>query len=304
MAEARAGKVICPSWEPVYFISFWRPDGRNSAQRYCRVVDWLSIRQFRRFCSCPGNSSASPAWKISWARATISASYAIQRVSDGLSTSSHDLAPGPLRVLFLAAEPLDFEREESEILLVAEGLDVILEISDTGTLEELKSLAEAFRPHLVHLVGQVRMTGVQALFSLPGTGGRLSPRSAVELAGALKNSGVECLILGGRQKEPTFAQGLLSQQLAEHIPLVLAWNGSTASALSFYRFHCKGPTSGYSSKSHRSRDAKRAAGKRSPLFLSFMRPEINPEINPGSSIPNEWPAFRPLSAKSRLHCPA
>ncbi len=160
--------------------------------------------------------------------------------SVGLSTSSHDLSPGPLRVLFLAAEPLEFEREESEMLKIAEGLELILEISDTGTLEELKSLAEAFRPHLVHLVGQGRMTGVQALFSMPGTGGRMIPRSAEELAGALRNNGVECLILGGRQSEPAFAQGLLSQQLAEHIPLVLAWNGSTASALSFYRSIVKG----------------------------------------------------------------
>lgn len=70
------------------------------------------------------------------------------------------------------------------------------------------------------------------------------PRSADELAGALMNSGVECLILGGRQSEPTFAQGLLSQQLAEHIPLVLAWNGPTASALPFYRSLEKGQSLG------------------------------------------------------------
>jgi hypothetical protein len=42
-----------------------------------------------------------------------------------------------LRLLFLAAEK-DFEREESEMLKVAEGLDILLEISDSGTLEELE----------------------------------------------------------------------------------------------------------------------------------------------------------------------
>lgn len=155
--------------------------------------------------------------------------------SEGLSSSSPEPAPGPLRVLFLAAETLEYEREESQILKVSEGLDMVLEISDTGTLEELKSLAEALRPHLVHLVGQARMTGAQALFSMAGSGGRPDLRSAEELAGALRSSGVECLVLGGRQIEPTFAQGLLSQQLAGHIPLALAWNGSIASALPFYR---------------------------------------------------------------------
>ena len=159
--------------------------------------------------------------------------------SGSLSSFSLELSPGPLRVLFLAAER-DFEREESEMLKVAEGLNILLEISDSGTLEELKSLAESFRPHIVHLVGQLRMSGVQASFSMPGmdtggTGGLSDLCSAEELADALKNSGAGCIILGGRQSEPSFAQGLLCQMLAEHIPLAVAWNGSTASASSFYR---------------------------------------------------------------------
>ena len=83
------------------------------------------------------------------------------------SPSSQELAPGPLRVLFLA-EQKDYEREESEMLKMAEGLDMLLEISDAGTLEELKSLAESFRPHIVHLVVQGRMSGVQARFSMHG----------------------------------------------------------------------------------------------------------------------------------------
>ena len=159
--------------------------------------------------------------------------------AESLSSFSLELSPGPLRVLFLAAEK-DFEREESEILKVAEGLEISLEISDSGTLEELKSLAESFRPHLVHLVGQARMSGVQASFSMPGldtggTGGRSDLCSAEELADALKNSGAGCIILGGRQSEHSFAQGLLCQMLAEPIPLAVAWNGSTASASYLYR---------------------------------------------------------------------
>ena len=164
--------------------------------------------------------------------------------SGSLSSFSPELAPGPLRVLFLAAER-DFEREESEMLKMAEGLDLSLEISDSGTLEELKSLAGSFRPHIVHLVGQLRMSGVQAGFSMPGmdtggTGGRSDLCSADELAEALKNSGAQCIILGGRQSEPAFAQGLLCQMLVEHIPMSVAWNDSTASASSFYRSLVKG----------------------------------------------------------------
>ena len=164
--------------------------------------------------------------------------------AESLSSFSLELSPGPLRVLFLAVES-DYEREEGEMLKMAEGLDLSLEISDSGTLEELKSLAEAFRPHIVHLVGQARMSGVQAGFSMPGmvtggTGSRSNLCSAEELAEALKNSGAQCIILGGRQSEPAFAQGLLCQTLAEHIPMSVAWNGSTASASSFYRSLAKG----------------------------------------------------------------
>ncbi len=142
-------------------------------------------------------------------------------------------------MLFLA-EQKDYEREESEMLKLAEGLDMVLEISDTGTLEELKSLAESFRPHIVHLVVQGRMSGVQARFSMPDAAGRSDLRSLEDLTEALKNSGARCIILGGLQSEPAFAQGLLCQRLVEHIPLAIAWNDSAASASSFYRSLVKG----------------------------------------------------------------
>ncbi len=156
------------------------------------------------------------------------------------SPPSQELAPGPLRVLYLAAEQKDYEREESEMLKAAEGLDMQLEISDAGTLEDLLSLAEAFRPHLVHLVVQGRISGENALFSIQDAGGHPDLRSAEDLAGALKDSGAQCIILGGRQGEPAFAQGLLCQRLVEHFPMSVAWNDSTASAVSFYRSLVKG----------------------------------------------------------------
>ena len=36
------------------------------------------------------------------------------------------LQTGPLRVLFLATEPLDYEQEELEMLKVTEGLNMVL----------------------------------------------------------------------------------------------------------------------------------------------------------------------------------
>ena len=106
----------------------------------------------------------------------------LPRATDGLIASSLKLSPGPLRVLFLAAEPLDFEEEEQSILEVAEGLDMTLAICESGTWEELKSLAESFRPHLVHLVGQGKMSGGSAVFSMQGPAGRADLRSAEEMA--------------------------------------------------------------------------------------------------------------------------
>ncbi len=152
-----------------------------------------------------------------------------------LSSSSHELAAGPLRVLFLSADPQDFEEEELSILRAAEGVDMQLQICDTGTREELKSLAEAFRPHLVHLSGEGKMTGGEALFSLQDPGGRPDSMFAEELAAALKNSGTECVILGGRKSEPTPVMEMLCQKLAEHLPMAVAWNGPVSSSPELYR---------------------------------------------------------------------
>ena len=82
----------------------------------------------------------------------------------GQTPESTKLESAPLRVLFLASEPLDYEQEELEILKVAEGLDMVLEVSDKATLEELKDLAGAFRPHVVHLAANGKMLGERLAF--------------------------------------------------------------------------------------------------------------------------------------------
>ncbi|MCX6677285.1 MAG: tetratricopeptide repeat protein [Methanothrix sp.] len=156
-------------------------------------------------------------------------------IADGLISSSTPLASGPLRVLFLAAEPLDYEEEEQSILGASEGLDMALAICESGTWEELLDLAESFRPHLVHLAGQGKVSGGSAAFSMPGQAGRADLRSAEDLAAALKDCGLVGVILSSRQSEPPSALHLLCRKLAESIPLAVAWNAATAAAKPLYR---------------------------------------------------------------------
>ncbi len=166
---------------------------------------------------------------------TASRIIRLPRATDGLIASSLKLSPGPLRVLFLAAEPLDFEEEEQSIQKASEGLDMTLAICESGTWEELKSLAESFRPHLVHLAGQGKMSGGSAVFSLQGPAGRADLRSAEEMAFALKDSGLAGIILSGKQSESASSLHLLCQRLAESIPLAVAWNAPTAATMPLYR---------------------------------------------------------------------
>ncbi len=156
-------------------------------------------------------------------------------IAEGLIASSTPLIPGPLRVLFLAAEPLDYEEEEQAILKVAEGLEITLAICESGTLGELKERAESFRPHLVHLAGQAKVSSGIAVFSMQGAAGRADLRTAEELAAALKESGPVGIILSGRQSENPSAIHLLCQKVAESIPLAVAWNAPTSAGKCLYQ---------------------------------------------------------------------
>ena len=159
----------------------------------------------------------------------------LPKAADGLIASSTKLSPGPLRVLFLAAEPLDFEEEEQSIQKVAEGLDMTVVISESGTWEELLDKVESFRPHLLHLAGQGKVSGGSAVFSMQGQAGRADLRLAEGMAAALKDSGLVGIILSGRQSEPPLALHLLGQRLAESIPLAVVWDAPTAASKPLYR---------------------------------------------------------------------
>ena len=165
----------------------------------------------------------------------VSSIIRLPRAAEGLIASSIGLSPGPLRVLFMAVEPIDYENEEQSIIQIAEGLDMALAISESGTWEELLELAESFRPHLVHLAGQGKVSGDGVAFSMQGTVVRTDLRSAEELAAALRDFGLSGIILSSQQSEPPSVLHLLCQRLAEIIPMAVAWNAPTAAALPLYR---------------------------------------------------------------------
>lgn len=160
--------------------------------------------------------------------------------ADGLPASQAKIAPGPLRVLFVACEPLDHEKEEQWMLQAAEGQDMVLQICDEGTLEELKETARTFQPHLVHLAVQGTVKGGQAFFSMLDGKARRSLHSPEELADALKGSGTQCVVFGGCQTEAPSSLYLLSQVVVRYLPIAVLWNGKTSLAFAFYRSLAEG----------------------------------------------------------------
>ncbi len=166
-----------------------------------------------------------------------SSDFAIRRlpkVADDLSAFSGTLAQGPLRVLFMACEPLDYAQEERSILKSMAGIDVAFEICDTGSFDEIIRSTERFRPHLVHIFCQAKMQDGRARLVLQTEVGRPDPRSSEEVGSLLAKAGVQCIIIGGCQLESPFSLGLLCQGLSEHISLAVAWNASVDSIKTFY----------------------------------------------------------------------
>lgn len=161
-------------------------------------------------------------------------------IESRLAAASGQPAPGPLRVLFLAAEPLDYESEEQAMERISEGLDMNLAVCEEGTFEELKEMAAAFRPHLVALACQAKLSGGAPVLSMPGPSGRPVLLNAEDLAASLKDCGTVGIILSGRQGENPQAIHLLCQKLAESIPLAVAWNAPTSAGWPLYQSLARG----------------------------------------------------------------
>ncbi len=224
--------------------------------------------------------------QLPWELLHLSSIIRLPRIAEGLVAVPTTPTPGPLRVLFLAAEPIKYEEEEQSILKVSEGLDMTLAICESGTWEELKGRAEAFRPHLVHLVGQGKVSGDGVAFSLQGPAGRADLRTAEELALALKDTGLVGIILSGLQSEPPSALHLLCQELAKSIPLAVAWNAPTSAGKVLYRCLAAGQSMDEAVLSVRRETVKSAEPVSVPAQYSiYDQPEIFDHQNNAATQP-------------------
>ncbi|MGA9098965.1 MAG: tetratricopeptide repeat protein, partial [Methanotrichaceae archaeon] len=152
-----------------------------------------------------------------------------------------EIPTGPLRVLFMACEPLDYEQEERAFLRSMEGLEISFEICDTGSFDELLRRADKFTPHLVHLVGQAKVKDGQGLFSFQKEG-KPDQRSSSDLGTAMAKVGVQYIIFGGCQTESPFVLDLLCQGIISYVPLALSWNASADVSRALYSHLSAGKT--------------------------------------------------------------
>jgi tetratricopeptide (TPR) repeat protein len=167
--------------------------------------------------------------------------FSIRRQPKISRAPERQMPPGPLKVLFMACEPMDFDLEESSFLQGMEGLDILFEICDTCSFEELVRRAERLRPHLVHIVGTGGVKDDQANFTFQKDG-MPELRSASVLGRALGSSGAQCIIFGGCQKESTLALDLLCQGIVGQIPLAIGWSMSSDFSQTLYRPLSSGDT--------------------------------------------------------------
>jgi hypothetical protein len=179
------------------------------------------------------------------------------------------LLPGPVRLLFMACSPdgteplLNYEREEEIILDAVSKLrkkkGLHIDIAETGTLEELKSLIRERDYHVVHISGhgvydENRNAGYLLMEKESGMERRVS---AHELAEAL--IGCQSLRLfflsaceSGREKEPD--TGLARLLISHGVPMVIGMTHSvreyaaTAMAETFYRNLTSGNSVAFSLK--------------------------------------------------------
>lgn len=158
----------------------------------------------------------------------------LPKAADDLPAISGALQAGPLRVLFMACEPLDYEQEERSMLRAMAGLNIDFEICDMGSFDDLLRHAEHFRPHLIHLFCQGKIKDGRAHFAFQTDVGRIDLRSSEEIGSRLAGAGVQCLIVGGCQLESPSTLDMLCQGLAGQIPLAVAWNASADSIRTFY----------------------------------------------------------------------
>ncbi len=155
----------------------------------------------------------------------------------GSARSADSLRPGPLRILFLVAAPidqaqLDYEREEDAMLRATARLPgVARPVRRVGSFEELVELVAECRPHVVHLSGHGRMaTDGQGTFAFEDERGRTDsrdrpPRSSPRSSAAARcNASSSTAARRRRRTRPASA----SRWCRRRIPLAVGWSASVA----------------------------------------------------------------------------
>ena len=193
--------------------------------------------------------------------------------------SNTALSGGPQRVLVLVASPvtevragdveilgrqeLNYEEEEDAIATAAGVNDVRVRVSDFGTLEELKRLVSAFKPHVVHLSGHGTLVAGKGVFCFEDEHGGLAPVSGSMLAEAFRGqSSVRCVLVNacltataveaaaeaedkGQEVSETptrIASSLCEALVAGGVPAAIGWgekvadDRATAFAQAFYKY--------------------------------------------------------------------
>jgi tetratricopeptide (TPR) repeat protein len=155
---------------------------------------------------------------------------------DALSPDA-PLAPGPLKVLFLAAAPtdqpqLDYEREEDAMLRATARIpeQVAVLFAETGGIDELADLVTEHQPHVVHLSGHGVVTkDGTGTFAFEDERGLTDGRRADEIvAKVFRGSPARCVFLNGCRTSQAATAGLAQALVKAGVPLVVGWSASVA----------------------------------------------------------------------------
>ncbi|APZ90775.1 tetratricopeptide repeat protein [Fuerstiella marisgermanici] len=174
--------------------------------------------------------------------------WAVYRTPIGESAVPEPSPAGPLRILFMAAspidqKPLDYEKEEDTILTAVTTLEgARIFVGEMGSLEELKSLIKQVKPQIVHLSGHGKLqdNGI-GTFCFEGERGETDPRSAADLVPILKQSGVQCVFLNACETAQADVAGFCQSLVKAGLPLAVGWAAPVADDLAtvfaetFYR---------------------------------------------------------------------
>ena len=182
--------------------------------------------------------------------------------------------PGPLRVLFLAAAPidqdqLDYEREEDLMLRASADVkgEIIAHFAETGGIDELANLVAECRPHVVHLSGHGDVIKGQGVFCFEDERGRTDLRTAEEIAARVfRGHDVRLAFINGCKTSQAAVSGLCRSLVEAGVPAALGWAASVADdratdfAAEFYRRLVRGEPTPTAAAAH-AREALRRQGQ-------------------------------------------